>query len=213
MVLEILYRDGPSADVLARARAKLDRTLYALVSCDDLWSEVKATTPLGIIIPDLFNRFTLAPEGITVFAAPDLVLAQPGERPVIVDFKSSGADGVVDQILTYGVAGRDGLGLDVGNGCVGRVVALDARPEERVGSFVVLPEEIDEAANRIRGNVERMRGLLADVASNAPKPMEDFAQARDPRTCRGCAYRALCWPERHSIVKALSGGGEATSTC
>lgn len=206
MLQEILYRDGPSPEMLGRARAKLDRTLHALVRCEELWSDVEATTPAGIIIPDRFSQFTLAPEGITVFAAPDLVLAQPGERPVIVDFKSSGADGVVDQILTYGVAGRDGMGLEVGTGCVGRVIALDARPEERDGRFVVLPEEIDEAAARIRANVERMQGLLIDVAANAPMPMEAFAQARDPRTCRTCAYRALCWPARHSIVEVPGSG-------
>jgi hypothetical protein len=202
MLQEILYREGPSADMLARARARLNRTLHALVRCDELWFEVAGTTPAGIIIPDRFNKFTLAPDGITVFAAPDLVLAQPGERPVIVDFKSSGADAVVDQILTYGVAGRDGMKLDMTNGCVGQVVALDAPPGERVGTFVVSPEEIDDAADRIRGNVGRMRERLNDVGTNAPKPMESFAQTRDPRICRGCAYRALCWPERHSIAGA-----------
>lgn len=204
MLQEILYREGPSAVMLARARAKLDRTLDALVQCDELWVDVTSTARAGIIIPERFNQFTLLPERITVFAAPDLLLAPWGEPPVVVDFKSSSADGVVDQILTYAVAARDGMNLGMGSGCVGRVVALDAAPDDRVGSFAVLPKEIDDAANRIRENVQRMRGLLADPETNEPKPMEAFTQARDPRVCRACAYRALCWPKHHSIVDSTS---------
>lgn len=200
MLQEVLYREGPSAEMLARARAKLDRTLVNLVACDEIWSQVVTTPPAGVIIPERFLRFILEPEGIHVYAAPDLVLVQPGQRPVIVDYKSSAADGVIDQILTYSVAVRDGMQLDVGDGCIGQVVALDADPAQRVSRFAVTPEEIDEAADRIRANVARMHALLADVAANQPKPFEEFAQTDNARTCRGCTYRAVCWPELHSIV-------------
>jgi hypothetical protein len=199
MLQEMLYREGPSAEALRRAREKLNRTLANLVACEELWAQVAATDAVGVIIPERFLSFRLMPEGITVYAAPDLVLAQPGERPVIVDFKTSAADGGIDQLLTYSVAARDAFGLNVSDGCVGAVAALDASPEERVARCLIFPEEIKEAADRIRRNVATMRGYLADQATNAPKPMEAFAQARDAKTCRGCAYRAVCWPEFHSI--------------
>lgn len=195
MIQEILYGEVPTPETLGRARTKLDRTLGNLLACDQLWTDVAAAGPSGVITVDRFFRFELAPGGITVYAAPDLVLAPPGVRPTIIDFKTSGADGVVDQVLTYALAVRDGLHVDVSDGCVGQVIALDAAPANRVIRFAVLPEDIDAAAERVRENVARMHALLADVPTNTPQPLEAFARTTNERTCRGCAYRALCWPE------------------
>lgn len=199
MLQEILYGEQPTPEMLARARAKLDRTLGNLLACDQLWTDVAAAGPSGVITVDRFYQFELAPGGLVVYAAPDLVLVAPGMRPVIVDFKTSGADGVIDQILTYALAARDGLRLDVSDGCVGQVVALDAAPGDRVNCFPIFPEEIDAAAERIRANVARMHALLVDVPTNTPLPLDAYPQTANQRGCRGCTYRALCWPE-HRIA-------------
>lgn len=200
MLQEVLYREGPSPEALQRARAKLDRTLASLLECNEIWVQVLAADASAIIIPERFYQFSLPTDGTIVYAAPDLVIASQGNPPVIVDYKSSGADAVIDQILTYCVAARDGMKLDVQDGCVGQVVALDASPEERVSRFTVSPEEIVQASERIESNATAMRGYLTDVDLNRPKAMQAFAQARNTRTCRWCTYRALCWPDQHRIV-------------
>jgi hypothetical protein len=121
---------------------------------------------------------------------------------LIVDFKCGRADGAIDQVLTYCAAARDGLRLDVSNGCVGQVISLDASPDERVMRFIAIPEEIEEAAERVRHNVAAMRALLEKPVANVPKAASAFPQTQNARTCRACTYRALCWPELHSITRA-----------
>lgn len=195
MLDEFVYGHGPDAQALDRARAVLDGALRALTTAESLWDGVRSAAPEDVIVLDPFWCFELPPHGTTVYAAPDLLVRPaPGARWELTDFKTGRPDAVIDQLLTYGVAVRDGLGLDTSDGVVGRVVALAGAPTERETAVLLTPDDLDAAAERIRDGIGAMQALLGDVRRNVPLPADAFAPATNVGTCRTCAFRGLCHP-------------------
>lgn len=197
MLDEFVYGSGPDTTALERARATLDGSLRALTGCDDLWETIRRAPPEDVVTVDPFWSFALPPDDTTVYAAPDL-LVRPSRDALweVTDFKTGRPDGVIDQLLTYGVAARHGLGLPVDAGLRGRVVALGAPPSERVTTVALTVGDVDAMAEQIRVGVDRMQALLADRRRNAPLPLDAFPACADPRVCQYCAYRGLCHPQQ-----------------
>ncbi|GLC28269.1 PD-(D/E)XK nuclease family protein [Roseisolibacter agri] len=196
MLDEFLYGHGPDAQALDRARAVLDGSLRALTTVDALWDGVRRAAPEDVIVLDPFWHFELPPDGTTVFAAPDLLVRPARDaRWEVTDFKSGRPDHVIDQLLTYAVAAREGLGLDADDGMVGRVVALSGSPGERETTVLLTTDDLEAASARIRDGVGAMHALLRDVRRNLPLAADAFAPATNPATCRTCAFRGLCHPD------------------
>ena len=222
ILLGALYGDGQSAEDRRRARARLERAHAALPALEWLWASVAAAGPDGAILMDPFHHFALpdplAPRGATrCYAAADLVLRAGADAPsAVIDVKTGGADGVIDQIMTYALAVRDGLGLDVAAGCRGAVVALGEGPAAAASPcwFAITPADLAAAAARVRTTAARMWALHAVAAGGstaaaggargAPARFScaAFPQTRDARVCRSCEFRALCYPARHPLQTA-----------
>jgi hypothetical protein len=201
LYLEALYREGPSQEALMRARAKLDRVIGNLLACDELWSWVRGAGVGDVVLVDPFYRFILD-DGLPVYAAPDLLVRPDVDGPwYIVDFKSGRADGVVDQVLTYALAAVRGLGLDLGvSGAKGVVVSLDTAPADRILTFAISWDDIADAETRIRAGVAAARTLLIDPTANVPLPIDEVPGPRDPRACRWCAFRGLCYADEYPLL-------------
>ena len=195
MLDEFAYGSGPDASAVDGARALLEGALRALLDCDDVWDTVTSAAPQDVVIAEPFASFTLQPERLTIYAAPDL-LVRPAADAMwqLTDFKTGRADGVIDQLLTYGVAARDGMGLAVAGGVVGRVVALGGGPADRSLVTVMGPDDLADAAARIRASVAEMQSLLRDTRRNLPLAPEAFAPAGDHGVCRRCQFRGICHP-------------------
>ena len=204
--LEALYGEDPDAAARARVREKLERVLTHLVDCYEVWYWVRTAAHGDVRLVAPFSRFLLPddllPEGVPVYAAPDLLVrdADSGAWHVI-DFKSGRDDGVIDQVLTYALAAERGLGLDVRTPAArGVVVALDARPEDRLTVFPITPDDIAAAEVRLRDGITAARALLRDPVHHVPLEVDEVPGPRHPRTCLWCPYRALCHPQRHTLV-------------
>lgn len=210
MLQEVLLGDSPHREALARTRAKLERVLRRLLGVDAVWREVAHATrkvPAALWEPQPMYRFMLEPEGVPIYAAPDLLYRVDGDDHagrrtlVITDWKTGVADGVVDQVLTYALAVRIGMRLHAESDVFrGQVVALNATAEEDVtASFVIDEEDVRATVTRLQANIAAMRAFQRDATRNAPHPMEAFPQTRDTRRCRGCGFRPLCWPDMYRL--------------
>lgn len=197
--LESLYSDAPTRSDLFRATQSLDRALWGLVRCDTVWNWVRTAAAADVILMDPFTSIEFAtPQGSTkCYGAADLIVRPDPSGPWhIIDFKTGSSDGVVDQILTYTVVIRDSLHLSVANGCIGVVVALGEHPDDAVSIFSVSEQDIEDATQRLRRNIDQVRSQLADQSSGAPLPMEAFPKTTNARSCSWCAFRVFCHPDQ-----------------
>lgn len=199
LFLEALYGDAPRKSDLHRAAQNLDRALLGLLQCDDVWNLVRSAQSADVIIMDPFASVAInSPLGpVTCYGAADLLVRPtPNDKWYIIDFKTGGADGVVDQILTYALIARDALQLQVTDGCMGIIVSLGERPGEAVAPFAITPEDLADAELRLLENATAVRALVADQVTGEPMSIDAFPMTDRPRTCGWCAYRVLCHPEQ-----------------
>jgi predicted RecB family nuclease len=195
MLAEFFYAEGPGPTVIDRTRASLESTLRALLACEDLWTRVAGASPEDVYLLDPFWSFRLARTDTRVYASPDLVVRARGETMwEVIDFKVGRTDGVIDQLLTYGVALRRGVELDVMEGLIGRVVSLGDVPHERELRAHLAPVDLDDAEERIAASIAEMRGNTADARRNLPRPPDVFRGVADPSACRTCQFRGQCYP-------------------
>lgn len=204
--LEALYGERPDAAARTRAREKLERVLTHLVACSELWYGVRGAAPGDVRLVDPFHRFVLPdavlPEGVPVYAAPDLLVRDTVSGAWrIVDFKSGRSDGVVDQVLTYALAAERGRGLDVRSPAArGVVVALDAWPDDRLTVFSVTLEDLVAAPRRATGRGSRPRGCSCGIrwatcreSSTRCRDRGTRARATGARTVRSAIPREGRW--------------------
>lgn len=195
--LEALYGGQLTSSDLHRASQTLDRALLCLCQCETVWGWVRSAAPADVIMMDPFTSMEVRDHhSVTLcYGAADLIVRPgPNEPWHIVDFKSGAADGVIDQILTYALIAREVLHLQVDPGCVGAVVSLGEEPSECVATFPIDGVDLRDAEERLRDNIEALRGFLADPTTGAPLEMAEFPMTASPRLCSWCAYRALCHP-------------------
>jgi hypothetical protein len=224
MLDEFFYRDGPSTQKVAQLRERLQRVLHHLLTAEGVWDAVRDAGRDVIVMPR-FASFLLQPEGITIYASADLIFRRSlpsqcdrvREPWTCLDWKTSRTDGVVDQLLTYALAMRDGLGLapndppsdtqnDAPNDAPTQRVAaggdtvpayagwIGALDEGAVHQLGITATDVDVAAARIRAAIRDLQTYLRDPVVNAPLPIEAFPRTRNPARCAHCVYRGRCHP-------------------
>lgn len=142
-----------------------------------------------------FSSFTL--EGVKVFAIPDFAYVDADGTTVVVDWKTGKArEGYDEQVLGYSlyVSQRYRVPLEQVRASL---VYLNDGLEHQV--------QVDQDAMagfraRFAQSVERMRGLLADPATNTPRDASAFPMTEETSTCARCVFRRPCG--REAAVKA-----------
>lgn len=179
-------------------RQVVERTTLKIVTCvgnlrsSSLWDDLRRTLDAGgeVRVVDGFESFRLG--DLTLYAAPDIVYrAGPDARPVIVDWKTGQLDGTIDQIAASGLLVRDHLAWPMSGGSyLARVVSLSDGQEHQ---FALDTQDLDEAEDRIRRSVSRMRSLLSDPMQNVARGADDaFPMNWGGPACRYCPYLELC---------------------
>jgi hypothetical protein len=177
--------------VIDANREKIERCIKHLLAAS-LWSDLRECLADGgeCRVVDSRSAFTL--DGVTVYAAPDLVYrhASTSLSPVIVDWKTGKLDGVADQVAIYALLIRDQLEWVSDNGQYAcRIVGLD---EGREDTFQLTPDDLADTERRIRVSVARMRTLLADPLRNIAHAWDHYPLSWGKRRCGYCPFREIC---------------------
>ena len=169
-------------DLCARAVA-----LHAALLDAPVW---RAAAVPGARILHVDEPILTAHEGVSTAYTPDLVLQLPGDRVIVVEWKTGGGGDMTQPIL-YAHAVQSAFGADgVASAYEAWLMHLDRGTMEAV---TVTASDIAMALGAQQTSLERMRDLLVDPTRNVPKPRGTFAHARDPnRECRRCKMLALC---------------------
>lgn len=198
-MLEEVFYGTPilDADLIQRHRDRLDRVAANLVGARGVWDAVRQARQADVIVVEPFYSFRVEGAPAVVYAAPDLVFrAADSTTWTILDWKSGSRDGVIDQLCTYGVALADGLRLEpTADRYNGRIVALGDGSDETI---LLTPDDLEDARQRIRNDVRRMQDDHHRAVAVRRDPQsfpELFPPAADPRLCRRCCYRGVCFPE------------------
>jgi hypothetical protein len=141
------------------------------------FSEVTFSTPLG---------------GYRLLAQCDLVAVAPGERAVIVDWKTTRRrprrEALLAQVQSRAypyLLVRSGAYLNNGD-------AFDPAQVEMVywfAEFPAQPERLSYGDEQFAADESYLTGLVAEIAA---RDEEDFPLTTDERRCATCVYRSLC---------------------
>lgn len=194
---ENFYERSPGPDRLGRLREKLGRCIASLRE-HPVWDLIRSAPRGAVRVIDRPVRWDSG--GAMLWAAPDLVVALPGERPLILDWKTGrehpGA--VLRQLRTYAWCASSALKVARSDeGSVGCAVFLDRSEERRIE---LGPEDLESVR----------RGAAADLQAFtdlAEAPPSAFPLATVRASCPFCPYWVLCEPE---IRRAPSAAGEPT---
>jgi hypothetical protein len=186
MLREVLLGGGLTEERIQPSRERMHRCLHALYE-HPIFAELRTVDPNRIVINHKIASFQI--DDVTVFLAVDLAY-QASTGWCVVDWKSGAVDHAIDQIAVYGLYRREGLRFvrpqeDMRR----RVIGLDDGDET---DTLLTPADLDDAAQRIRESVARMRTLLSDVPANQPLVREDFRPTLRWSTCQGCKWLPVC---------------------
>lgn len=193
------YGDGPDEEQVERTRERLEASHRELRSREE-WTALSAGELAAEFLadPDVVPDPRVSVDGVPVYGEPDLVLRRPGEGAVVVDWKS-GRERREDLLQLA----LQGLWLEATSGdeeCVGRVVYL----AEGVAYDVELGgRELEEARERVRRSIARMRRMMEDEDRNAARPRESFSLTDERVRCGWCNFYELCEEE----LREGEGGG------
>lgn len=197
------YGDGPADDRIERTRRRLEAS-HRRLRDHDVWPALQAGRVEAAYLsdPNVVPDPRVTVHGVPVYGEPDLVLRRPDGAAVVVDWKS-GREREEDlwQLALHG------LWLETTAGdaeCTGRVEYL----AEGVSHEVELgPGRLEEARDRVRESVARMRALVDDEERNEPRPQEAFPLTDDRRRCRWCDFFELCEEELRETGELPRGPG------
>lgn len=209
---------GDAAEVtrqIEEAREHLYQCILSLLDAEVL-EEIARCTTEQVILTDVLDSTELRLAGgqrITIWAAPDVAYWDPDQpgRLVLLDWKSGSIDGAEDQLAAYAlyVHHRHDIRIDPG-AVVGRVVTLSPYADR---TLEITPDQIRSVEERIREDVDQMRSLQADRATNRPVAREHFRMldSGQMKRCRWCSFAPLCAPLRGSTQVELQpvGAGPA----
>jgi hypothetical protein len=162
-----------------------------------VWDRLGRRPPDAVVLVEAHD--CLEWEGLRVYSGPDLVVLG-GDGCDIVDWKTgrrTDEEGAREQLATYGWFMERKLGLGFAEGrWTARAVYLQDGEEQ---TYVLTRLDLMRAEHRIRESAERMRGYLADVASNQPLPREQFPILHPAYRfrCGRCPYFELCAREKN----------------
>lgn len=191
MLHEVYYEGRLRPEQVERTRDKLRRCIQHLVGCP-VWEDLRRCLSEGgeVLVVDSLSTFAL--DGVTIYAAPDLVYRRSAREPAtIVDWKTGGSfDGIVEHVAVFGLLVRDGFGwplVDDQFRC--RVIGLsDGRDDQ----FSLDASDLADAEQRIRRSVARMRATLADPVQNSAHSWDAYPLNWRPWKCRHCPYLEMC---------------------
>ncbi|MBA3670397.1 MAG: PD-(D/E)XK nuclease family protein [Gemmatimonadaceae bacterium] len=207
--LEALYGDGPTKQQLHRAGMVLDRSILALLRCEEIWEWVRSAAPADVILMEPFAAFIRQTHSgpVRCYGAADLIVRPAAnESWHIIDFKSGATDGVVDQLMTYAIISRDVLGLDLAKGCIGVTASLAEEPGHVVTTVGISLDDLIDAEIRLEREIEIAQRYIADASTGQPRPIDGFPMTTDAKACGYCAFRALCHPNTMA-ASALAANG------
>jgi hypothetical protein len=184
------------------ARERLYNCVINILESSAL-EEISRCTSDQVIIADSIDAVTIplgAGDEVTVWAAPDVAYRGPDDPEVVtvVDWKTGGTDGAIEQLATYALYLHHRNQIPVEPGKLrGRVVALDPYHET---TFEIESTHVEAARARIRADVEVMRGFQADPSTNEAIAPAEFPMPppEDRRQCRRCSFYLLCEPLQRS---------------
>jgi hypothetical protein len=139
-----------------------------------------------------FDVSTFTLDGVKVFAIPDFAYVEADGTPVVVDWKTGKArDGYDEQVVGYAfyLSQRYRLPLERVRASL---VYLNDGVEQQVR---VSPETVESFKATFASSSASMKALLADVATNKPRPAEDFPKTEEVSACARCAFRRPCGRE------------------
>lgn len=209
-MLQEIWRDGElDASLVERIRAKMHTCLRALHN-SPVWDDLRACDPSSILVVDTMGTFVI--DGVTIYAAPDLVYQPTPGNLVVIDWKTGSEHGVELQLPLCALLIRETLGIPFAEqSWQGRVINLYSGEETW---YDLASADLEFAEHRIRTSIAAMRSYLADPGSNVPLPKAAFPLVAPPQCahCRTCSFYELCTRElgddsaRWGMIPANSGG-------
>lgn len=189
-MLHEIWRDGELDGALVeRIRTKMHACLAALHNCS-AWDDLRACDPSSILAVDTMGTFVV--DGVTIFAAPDLVYSPQPDNVVLIDWKTGSESGVELQLPLCALLVRDSLGIPFAErSWQGRVINLSTGEETW---YDLASADLELAEHRIRTSIAAMRGYLIDPVQNAPLPKDAFPLVAPAKRaqCHTCKFYELC---------------------
>jgi len=185
-LFEFYYSSGPSTFKITKLNERIRRNVVNFLHSQS-FREACHSPRIFVKDPDRIDSFQL--DGITVYAAPDLIYKSDTRLFRVVDWKTGQQDDAVrDQLLVY---------------CL-YLVSQDYYENEKVeavaeyldlGKSVVIdvsPIDILKQKRYIADSIKRMYMFLEDIEKNIPKPKESFPLRDDRDRCKYCNFWELC---------------------
>jgi hypothetical protein len=128
-------------------------------------------------------------DGVKIYIKPDFALRR-ADRIVIYDWKTGREDDdVKQQLACYALYGQHKWQCELERMDLFAVyLARQTMPR-----YQILPADIEQFQNVMRGSIRAMQGLLQDVAENIPLSREQFVPTSRKTTCRLCNFKELCY--------------------
>lgn len=192
---EMEYGLPLTEDMFVQARAEVNQALMNFYSAKPIWDLIRQAQGL---FPQRSLMFTHG--DATVQVVPDLIMFRGMTSPVIFDWKVNTRP-LRDywlQLVTGAIAlTRCNPHRDWPCGSVPHrphdveLVEVQLLTGD-VRSHKATSTDIEEAEDFISVSLSEMQFACGDEGAARVKA-EDFAVARDPRTCQLCSFRKLCW--------------------
>jgi len=161
---------------------------------------------LRIIDPVSFDDKKMTVDGITVYAAPDLVVEDDHGTLHIVDWKTGKAGKAnIAQLAVYGLYVSEKLGAPIER-ITAHLVYVSTGAIERHEN---LREGVAEARRMISTYTADVRARLADVERNVAGDIAQFPMTEDRSLCRRCNFRELCGRLEQAPAPPLDDDGDA----
>ena len=205
MLHSVFYRGEFDEGEVEAVRAKI--AVCARNLCESpIWKDISVLPPDCILSVDA--RDSVEIDGLSIYAAPDLVTRSPDGSCTLVDWKSGHRrhdDGALEQLALYAWFVERKLKIPfVESGWIGRAVYLQTGEEERHNLTRL---DLMRAEHRIRESTEVMRRLLVEPEVNRPQPVEAFELVHPAFrfACGRCPFHRFCAP--HFAAAQTSGRG------
>jgi len=144
---------------------------------------------LRIVDPPSFDDKRMTIDGVTVYAAPDLVVEDDQGTLHIVDWKTGrAAKANIAQLSVYGLFVSEKLGAPIER-ITAHLVFLATGETER---HTNLREGVAEARRMISTYTTDVRARLTDIGHNVAGDIDQFPMTDDRSLCRRCNFRELC---------------------
>lgn len=144
---------------------------------------------LRIVDPPSFDEKKMIVDGVTVYAAPDLVVEDDQGMLHIVDWKTGrAAKANIAQLAVYGLFVSEKLGAPIER-ITAHLVFLATGETERHAN---LREGVAEARRMISTYTTDVRARLTDIGRNVAGDIDQFPMTDDRSLCRRCNFREIC---------------------